>query len=73
MHSGYEFEFDLGVGKWLDLGKWKGLSLQLGKSARRHDLHHEKFEWNFGGWWVLDTMHGTEWVGKEEEGQQVVN
>ncbi|KAH8687477.1 C-4 methylsterol oxidase [Tricladium varicosporioides] len=28
--------------------------------ARRHDLHHEKFDVNFGGLWVLDWLHGTD-------------
>ena len=25
-----------------------------------HDLHHEKFNVNFGGTWVLDYLHGTD-------------
>ncbi|KAH6682907.1 C-4 methylsterol oxidase [Halenospora varia] len=27
--------------------------------ARMHDLHHEKFNVNFGGLWALDWLHGT--------------
>jgi sterol desaturase/sphingolipid hydroxylase (fatty acid hydroxylase superfamily) len=28
--------------------------------AQMHDLHHEKFNVNFGGVWVLDYLHGTD-------------
>lgn len=27
--------------------------------AEMHDLHHERFNFNFGGTWVLDWLHGT--------------
>lgn len=28
-------------------------------TADMHDLHHEKFNVNFGGTWLLDWFHGT--------------
>lgn len=28
--------------------------------AEMHDLHHEKFNVNYGGVWMLDWLHGTD-------------
>lgn len=38
--------------------------------AERHDLHHEKFNVNYGGLWVMDYLHGTDnlgWDSKDKE------
>jgi len=37
----------------------------LAGSAKKHDLHHEKFLVNFGSLGVLDWVHGTEKLGKK--------
>ncbi|EYE91312.1 sterol desaturase family protein [Aspergillus ruber CBS 135680] len=38
----------------------------LGGQARMHDLHHEKFNLNYGSMGVLDWVHGTDRLRKRE-------
>jgi sterol desaturase/sphingolipid hydroxylase (fatty acid hydroxylase superfamily) len=36
-------------------------------TANAHDLHHEKFNVNYGGTWILDYLHGTDQLDWNKE------
>jgi sterol desaturase/sphingolipid hydroxylase (fatty acid hydroxylase superfamily) len=43
-----------------------GLNLPINTKAKEHDLHHEKFIFNYGGCGWLDLLHGSAYKAKSE-------